>query len=102
MYQQQLLQAQAQQQAQAKQKEAQKLVPPSRPRLSHPGEKVQIPEKIMLSEAEDDNLASQNLNDKEIAELQKQLSSLQRNQKYKVTAQNDEEDDEEDEEEDSD
>jgi hypothetical protein len=56
----------------------------------------------MLSEAEDDNLAAQNLNDKEIAELQKQLSSLQRNQKYKVTAQNDEEDAEEhDEEEDS-
>ena len=79
---QQMQQQQAQQKAQEKSKQ--------RPKLSHPGEKVQIPDDIILSEPEDDNLGSQDLNDDEIKELKKQLESLKKNQKHKVTAQNDE------------
>ena len=65
----------------------------SRPQLSHPGEKAQIPDEIIVSEPEDENLGSQDLNDDEIKELKKQLDSLKRNQKYNVTAQNDEDSD---------
>jgi len=65
----------------------------SRPKLNHPGEKAQIPDEVILSEPEDDNLGSQDLNEDEIKELKKQLDSLKKNQKYKVTAQNDEDSD---------
>ena len=65
----------------------------SRPKLNHPGEKAQIPDEINLSEPEDDNLGSQDLNEEEIKELKKQLDSMKKNSKYKVTAQNDEDSD---------
>ena len=90
-----------QQQAQQQQAQQQQPVQPqqkqqkqkSRPKLNHPGEKAQIPDEIILSEPEDDNLGSQDLNEDEIKELKKQLDSLKKNQKYKVTAQNDEDSD---------
>jgi len=44
----------------------------------------------MLTEAEDDNLAAQDLNNEEIVELKRQLELMQKNQNYQVTAQNDE------------
>ena len=91
MQQQQAQQQQAQQmQQQQAQQKAQQEKSKQRPKLSHPGEKVQIPDDIILSEPEDDNLGSQDLNDDEIKELKKQLESLKKNQKHKVTAQNDE------------
>jgi len=62
-----------------------------RPRLSHPGE-TQIPDNVMLTEAEDDNIANQDLTNDEIIELKRQLDIMQKNQNYHVTAQNDEDD----------
>jgi len=62
-----------------------------KPRLSHPGES-QIPENVMLTEAEDDNIANQDLTNDEIIELKRQLDIMQKNQNYQVTAQNDEDD----------
>ena len=91
-----------QQRKQAQQKQAQQALAQkqrkeerakSRPQLSHPGEKAQIPDDIIVSEPEDENLGSQDLNDDEIKELKKQLDSLKRNQQYNVTAQNDEDSD---------
>ena len=63
-----------------------------RPKLSHPGEHMNIPDKIMLTDAEDDNLANQDLNNDEILELKRQLNIMKKNQAYKVSAQNDEDD----------
>jgi hypothetical protein len=76
-----------------KQKEREK--EKERPKLSHPNENTNqnIPENILMTDAEDENLATQDLTDGEIAELKKQLQILQRNQNYKVMAQNDEDDD---------
>jgi hypothetical protein len=66
-----------------------------RPKLSHPNENTNqnIPDNILMTDVEDENLATQDLTDGEIAELKKQLQILQRNQNYKVMAQNDEDDD---------
>ena len=63
-----------------------------RPKLSHPGEHMNIPDRIMLTDAEDDNLANQDLNNDEILELKRQLDLMKKNQAYKVSAQNDEDD----------
>ena len=63
-----------------------------RPKLSHPGEHTNIPDKILLTDAEDDNLANQDLNNEEILELKRQLDLMKKNQNYKVSAQNDEDD----------
>jgi len=70
-----------------------KLKTVQRPKLNHPGENQHIPENILLTEAEDENIATQDLTNEEIAELKSQLQSLQRNQKYQVSALNDEDGD---------
>jgi hypothetical protein len=78
-----------------KQKEKEKEKEKERPKLSHPNENTNqnIPDNILMTDVEDENLATQDLTDGEIAELKKQLQILQRNQNYKVMAQNDEDDD---------
>jgi hypothetical protein len=58
-----------------------------RPKLSYPTENIP---NVMLTEAEDDNLAAQDLNNEEIVELKRQLELMKKNQNYQVTAQNDE------------
>lgn len=70
-----------------------KLKPVQRPKLNHPGETQHIPENILLTEAEDENIATQDLTNDEIAELKSQLQSLQRSQHYQVSALNDEDSD---------
>jgi len=70
-----------------------KLKTVQRPKLNHPGETQHIPENILLTEAEDENIATQDLTNEEIAELKSQLQSLQRSQHYQVSALNDEDSD---------
>jgi hypothetical protein len=70
-----------------------KLKSVQRPKLNHPGETQHIPENILLTEAEDENIATQDLTNDEIAELKSQLQSLQRSQHYQVSALNDEDSD---------
>jgi len=58
-------------------------------RLSNSNDLNQIPDNVMLSEAEDDNIANQDLTNDEIIELKRQLEIMQKNQNYQITAQND-------------
>jgi hypothetical protein len=65
----------------------------TRPKLNHPNDLSTIPENVLVTDAEDDNIAGQDLNDDEIEELKNQLEGLRKNQKQQVTAVNDEDDD---------